>query len=113
MVTGRLTAILNQGADYEKRHMFNYDQRWQSVLARDPNADGEFVSPCAPRVSFAVRLAEPDMPWGKCLLLRKCQRGACRWLSSRKRCQPDKANPRQHRLDKITTPADFWNRKRL
>ncbi len=73
MVTGRLKAILNQGADYEKRHMLNDDQRWQSVLARDPNADGEFVSPCAPQASFAVRLAAPDMLAGKRLLLRKCQ----------------------------------------
>ncbi len=113
MVTGRLKAILNQRADYEIRHTLTDDQRWQSVLARDSNADGELFSPCAPRVSFAVRLAEPDMLAGKCLLLRKCQRGACRWLSPCKRCQPDKANPLQHRLDKIPTPADFWNRKRL
>ncbi|STM10675.1 regulatory protein of adaptative response [Escherichia coli] len=58
------------------------DQRWQSVLARDPNADGEFV--------FAVRttgiFCRPVLPRqtclaGKCLLLRKCQRGARRRIS--------------------------------
>ncbi len=58
------------------------DQRWQSVLARDPNADGEFV--------FAVRTTGIFLPSvlprqtcfaGKRLLLRKCQRGTRRWLS--------------------------------
>lgn len=41
------------------------DQRWQSVLARDPNADGEFVFAVRTTGIFAVRLAAPDMPCGK------------------------------------------------
>ena len=50
------------------------DQRWQSVLARDPNADGEFV--------FAVRTTPRQTCLaGKCLLLRKCQRGTRRRIS--------------------------------
>ncbi len=58
------------------------DQRWQSVLARDPNADGEFV--------FAVRTTGIFLPSvlprqtclaGKRFFLYGCQRGACRWLS--------------------------------
>ena len=69
------------------------DQRWQSVLARDPNADGIFCRPsCRARhalrenVSFYANASEA-LAAG----FRPC-----------KRCQPDKANPRQHRLDKIT-----------
>ncbi len=44
------------------------DQRWQSVLARDPNADGEFVFAVRTTGIFAVRLAAPDMPCGKTFL---------------------------------------------
>ncbi|AUL84340.1 bifunctional DNA-binding transcriptional regulator/O6-methylguanine-DNA methyltransferase Ada [Escherichia coli] len=79
------------------------DQRWQSVLARDPNADGEFVfavrttgifcrSSCRARhalrenVSFYANASEA-LAAG----FRPC-----------KRCQPEKANAQQHRLDKIT-----------
>ncbi len=89
------------------------DQRWQSVLARDSNADGEFVSPCAPRVSFAVRLAEPDMPCENVSFYANASEALAAGFRPCKRCQPDKANPLQHRLDKLPTPADFWNRKRL
>ena len=41
------------------------DQRWQSVLARDPNADSDLVSLCAPQASLPSGLAAPDMPCGK------------------------------------------------
>ncbi|XPE62047.1 Ada metal-binding domain-containing protein [Shigella flexneri] len=89
------------------------NRRWQSVLARDPNADGEFVFAVRTTGIFAVRLAAPDMLCGKTSPLRKCQQGTRRWLSPCKRCQPDKANAQQHRLNNSPTPVDCWNRKRL
>lgn len=90
------------------------DQRWQSVLARDPNADGEFVSPCAPRVSFAVRLAEPDMPCGK--MSPSTQMPARRLplaFVPANVVSQTKPIPGNIALIKLPTPADFWNRKRL
>lgn len=79
------------------------DQRWQSVLARDPSADGEFVfavrttgifcrSSC--RAKHALRenvTFYADADEALAAGFRPC-----------KRCQPDKANAQQHRLDKIT-----------
>ena len=79
------------------------DQRWQSVLARDPNADGEFVFAvrttgifCRPSCRARHALREnvsfyADASEALAAGFRPC-----------KRCQPDKANPQQHRLDKIT-----------
>lgn len=81
----------------------NDDARWQSVLDRDPDADGQFVFAvqttgifCRPscRAKHALRQnvrffasAEQALAAG----FRPC-----------KRCQPDKDNARQHQLDKIT-----------
>ena len=79
------------------------DQRWQSVLARDPNADGEFVFAvlttgifCRPSCRARHALREnvsfyTDASEALAAGFRPC-----------KRCQPDKANAQQHRLDKIT-----------
>lgn len=77
------------------------DQRWQSVLARDPNADGEFVFAVRTTGIFCRPSCRARHACGKTSLLRKCQRGTRRWLPQ-ERCQPDKANAQQHRLDKIT-----------
>lgn len=79
------------------------DQRWQSVLARDPNADGEFV--------FAVRttgiFCRPSCRARHALrenvsFYANASEALAAGFRPCKRCQPDKANPRQHRLDKIT-----------
>ncbi len=79
------------------------DQRWQSVLARDPNADSEFV--------FAVRttgiFCRPSCRARHALRENvSFYANACEALAAGfrpcKRCQPDKANAQQHRLDKIT-----------
>lgn len=90
------------------------DQRWQSVLARDPNADGEFVFAVRTTGIFAVRLAAPDMPCGK--MSPSTQMPA-------RHSPPDfapanvvsqtKPIPGNIALIKLPTPADFWNRKRL
>ena len=81
----------------------NDDQRWQSVLERDSEADGQFVFAvqttgifCRPSCTakHALRKNVRFFPDAQAALLagfRPC-----------KRCQPDKANARQHRLDKIT-----------
>ncbi|MDA8480924.1 bifunctional DNA-binding transcriptional regulator/O6-methylguanine-DNA methyltransferase Ada [Citrobacter sp. Awk 4] len=81
----------------------NDDQRWQSVMDRDPDADGQFVFAvmttgifCRPscRAKHALRKnvrffvdAREALTAG----FRPC-----------KRCQPDKENAHQQRLDKIT-----------
>ncbi|EPK0733135.1 bifunctional DNA-binding transcriptional regulator/O6-methylguanine-DNA methyltransferase Ada [Escherichia coli] len=79
------------------------DQRWQSVLARDPNTDGEFV--------FAVRttgiFCRPSCRARHALrenvsFYANASEALAAGFRPCKRCQPDKANPRQHRLDKIT-----------
>ncbi len=91
------------------------DQRWQSVLARDPNAaTANSFSPCAPRVSFAVRLAEPDMPCGK--MSPSTQMPARRLplaFVPANVVSQTKPIPGNIALIKLPTPADFWNRKRL
>lgn len=79
------------------------DQRWQSVLARDPNADGEFV--------FAVRttgiFCRPSCRARHALrenvsFYANASEALTAGFRPCKRCQPDKANAQQHRLDKIT-----------
>lgn len=81
----------------------NDDQRWQSVLERDSDADGQFVFAvqttgifCRPSCTAKHALRKnvrffPDAQAALMAGFRPC-----------KRCQPDKANARQHRLDKIT-----------
>ncbi|EET1130077.1 bifunctional DNA-binding transcriptional regulator/O6-methylguanine-DNA methyltransferase Ada [Escherichia coli] len=79
------------------------DQRWQSVLARDPNADGEFV--------FAVRttgiFCRPSCRARHALrenvsFYANASEALAAGFRPCKRCQPEKANVQQHRLDKIT-----------
>ena len=80
------------------------DQRWQSVLARGsrmPTANsfspvrttGIFCRPsCRARHALRENVSFYAMPARRLpLVFVPC-----------KRCQPDKANPLQHRLDKIT-----------
>lgn len=79
------------------------DQCWQSVLARDPNADGEFV--------FAVRttgiFCRPSCRARHALrenvsFYANASEALAAGFRPCKRCQPEKANAQQHRLDKIT-----------
>lgn len=81
----------------------NDEQRWQSVLERDADADGQFVFAvqttgifCRPSCTAKHALRKnvrffPDAQGALMAGFRPC-----------KRCQPDKANAQQHRLDKIT-----------
>ncbi len=90
------------------------DQRWQSVLARDSNADGEFVFAVRTTGIFAVRLAEPDMPCGK--MSPSTQMPARRLplaFVPANVVSQTKPIPCNIALIKLPTPADFWNRKRL
>lgn len=90
------------------------DQRWQSVLARDPNADSEFVFAVRTTGIFAVRLAAPDMPCGK--MSPSTQMPA-------RHSPPDFApanaanliKPMPSNIGWIKSPTrvDCWNRKRL
>lgn len=78
------------------------EQRWQAVLARNPQADGQFVFAvlttgifCRPscRARHALRQNVrffPDADSAVAAGFRPC-----------KRCQPDKAHPQQQRLDKV------------
>jgi len=80
------------------------EQRWQAVLARNPQADGQFVFAvlttgifCRPscRARHALRQNVrffPDADSAVAAGFRPC-----------KRCQPDKAHPQQQRLDKVAT----------
>lgn len=79
------------------------DQRWQSVLARDPNADGEFVFAvrttgifCRPSCRARHALRENVSFYANASVALAAGFRPC------KRCQPEKANAQQHRLDKIT-----------
>ena len=78
------------------------DQRWQSVLARDPNADGEFV--------FAVRttgiFCRPSCRARHALrenvsFYANASEALAAGFRPCKRCQPDKDNPQQQRVDKV------------
>ncbi|HCA7078352.1 TPA: bifunctional DNA-binding transcriptional regulator/O6-methylguanine-DNA methyltransferase Ada [Citrobacter sedlakii] len=81
----------------------NPDECWQAVLARSAAADGQFVFAvqttgifCRPSCSAKHALRKnvrffPDAQAALSAGFRPC-----------KRCQPDKAHPRQHRLDNIT-----------
>lgn len=78
------------------------DQRWQDVLARNPQADGQFVFAvlttgifCRPSCTARHALRQnvrfyPDVQSAIAAGFRPC-----------KRCQPDKAHPQQQRLDKV------------
>nr|AGW27650.1 Gal4AD-linker-N-Ada [Cloning vector pJAC91] len=91
------------GSGSKKATCLTDDQRWQSVLARDPNADGEFV--------FAVRttgiFCRPSCRARHALrenvsFYANASEALAAGFRPCKRCQPEKANAQQHRLDKIT-----------
>ncbi|RCX00603.1 MULTISPECIES: bifunctional DNA-binding transcriptional regulator/O6-methylguanine-DNA methyltransferase Ada [Kosakonia] len=79
------------------------EQRWQAVLARNAQADGQFVFAvlttgifCRPSCTARHALRQnvrfyPDAPSAQDAGFRPC-----------KRCQPDKTHPQQQRLDKVT-----------
>lgn len=78
------------------------DDRWQSVLARDADADGQFV--------FAVQttgiFCRPSCRAKHALRKNVCffsdaQQAQAAGFRPCKRCQPDKDSAQQHRLDKI------------
>lgn len=90
------------------------DQRWQSVLARDSNADGEFVFAVRTTGIFCRPSAEPDMPCGK--MSPSTQMPARRLplaFVPANVVSQTKPIPGNIALIKLPTPADFWNRKRL
>lgn len=78
------------------------EQRWQAVLARNAQADGQFVFAvlttgifCRPSCTARHALRQnvrfyPDAPSAQDAGFRPC-----------KRCQPDKTHPQQQRLDKV------------
>ncbi len=90
------------------------DQRWQSVLARDSNADGEFV--------FAVRttgiFCRPSCRARHALrenvsFYANASEALAAGFRPCKRVSQTKPIPCNIALIKLPTPADFWNRKRL
>lgn len=90
------------------------DQRWQSVLARDPNADGEFV--------FAVRttgiFCRPSCRARHALrenvsFYANASEALAAGFRPCKRCQPKKPMPSNIGWIKSPTRVDCWNRKRL
>lgn len=81
----------------------NDDQRWQSVVERDPNADGQFVFAvtttgifCRPSCRAKHALRKNVRFFGDAGEALSAGFRPC------KRCQPDKENAHQQRLDKIT-----------
>ncbi len=90
------------------------DQRWQSVLARDPNADGEFVFAVRTTGSFAVRLAAPDMLCGKTSPSTQMPaRHSPLAFAPANVVSQTKPIPGNIGWIKSPTPVDCWNRKRL
>lgn len=90
------------------------DQRWQSVLARDPNADGEFV--------FAVRttgiFCRPSCRARHALrenvsFYANASEALAAGFRPANVVSQTKPIPGNIALIKLPTPADFWNRKRL
>lgn len=83
--------------------MTDDDARWQAVLDRDPQADGQFV--------FAV-LTTGIFCRPSCRARHALRRNVCFYPTTDaalaagfrpcKRCQPDNTHPQQQRLDKIT-----------
>lgn len=58
------------------------EDRWQSVLQRDADADGQFVLPYRPRVSFVDRHVGLNMRCVKCPFLCRCRAGVSGRISS-------------------------------
>ena len=86
------------------------DQRWQSVLARDPNS----FSPCVPQASFAVRLAAPDMLCGKTSPSTQMPvRHSPLAFAPANVVSQTKPIPGNIGWIKSPTRVDCWNRKRL
>lgn len=90
------------------------DQRWQSVLARDPNADGEFV--------FAVRttgiFCRPSCRARHALrenvsFYANASEALTAGFRPANAANPIKPMPSNIGWIKSPTPADCWNRKRL
>lgn len=90
------------------------DQRWQSVLARDPNADGEFV--------FAVRttgiFCRPSCRARHALrenvsFYADASEALAAGFRPANVVSQTKPIPNNIALIKSPTPADCWNRKRL
>ena len=90
------------------------DQRWQSVLARDPNADGEFVFAVRTTGIFAVRLAAPDMLCGKTSPSTQMPaRHSPLAFAPANAANLIKPMPSNIGWIKSPTRVDCWNRKRL
>ena len=90
------------------------DQRWQSVLARDPNATANSFSPCVPQASFAVRLAAPDMLCGKTSpSTQMSARHSPLAFTPANVVSQKKPMPSNIGWIKSPTRVDCWNRKRL
>lgn len=90
------------------------DQRWQSVLARDPNAEANSFSPCVPQASFAVRLAAPDMLCGKTSPSTQMPvRHSPLAFAPANVVSQTKPIPGNIGWIKSPTRVDCWNRKRL
>ncbi len=90
------------------------DPRWQSVLARDPNADGEFV--------FAVRttgiFCRPSCRARHALresvfFYANASEALTANFAPANAANPIKPMPSNIGWIKSPTPADCWNRKRL
>lgn len=82
--------------------MLTDDQCWQAVLARDPNADGQFVFAvlttaifCRPSCTARRALRQNVRFYKDVASALEAGFRPC------KRCQPDKTHPQQQRLEKV------------
>ncbi len=83
------------------------DQRWQSVLARDSNADGEFVFAVRTTGIFAVRLAEPDALRENVSFYANASEALAAGFRPANVVSQTKPIPCNIALIKLPTPADF------
>lgn len=91
----------------------NDESRWQAVLDRDPNADGQFVFAvlttgiyCRPSCRARHALRQNVHFYAEASAAQAAGFRAC------KRCQPDKADPQQQRIDKVTEACRLLEQER-
>ena len=78
------------------------DDRWQSVVDRDADADGQFVFAVQTTGILAVRPVGRNMRCAKMSLsFADARQALAAGFRPCKRCQPDKDSAHQHRLEKI------------
>lgn len=97
----------------QRKIILNDERRWQAVLERDSTADGQFVFAvlttgiyCRPSCRARHALRQNVQFYTDALAAQSAGFRAC------KRCQPDKADPQQQRIDKVAAACRLLEQER-